>query len=248
MKPFKTLAFTALTIGLLNSCDVLQHAALTTLEAAASSGAQVPALTNQEVVNGLKEALTMGIQTATNSTSAAGGFLNNPAIRIPFPPEAQKVKDEALKLGLDAQVATFEETLNKAAEEAAKEAMPVFKEALLNMSVADGFAILKGEKNAATKYFQQQTTNDLTRLFLPKVEEATNKVALTKYWNPIISKYNLAMKFTGGEQLNPDLNAYVTQMAIQGLFIEIEKQELEIRKNPIARTTELLKRVFAAQD
>ena len=114
-------------------------------------------LTNDEVISGLKEALSVGIKNSVSLTSVLDGFLGNPTIRLPFPPDAIKVKEKALNLGLSGQVEKFETTLNRAAEEATKEAMPIFIDAIKNMSVQDGFAILKGGNGAATKFLKDQT-------------------------------------------------------------------------------------------
>ena len=172
--------------------------------------------------------------------------MKNDAIRLPFPPDAQKVKDKAVEWKLDGQVQKFETTLNRAAEEATKEALPIFKDAILNMSVQDGFAILNGGDGSATKFLKEQTTSKLVTAFAPKVKEATSKVKLTEYWNPIINKYNSAMTLTGGQKLNPDLDSYITQKAIEGLFYMVEKEENKIRKDPAARVTDILVKVFGS--
>ena len=200
-------------------------------------------LTNDEVISGLKEALSVGIKNSVSLTSVLDGFLGNPTIRLPFPPDAIKVKEKALNLGLSGQVEKFETTLNRAAEEATKEAMPIFIEAIKNMSVQDGFAILKGGNGAATKFLKDQTISKLVIAFTPKVKEATSKVKLTEYWNPIITKYNA---LTTGEDLNPDLDAYITQKAIEGLFIMVAKEEDKIRLDPAARVSDLLSKVFGS--
>lgn len=198
-------------------------------------------LTNDEVINGLREALTVGTNQSTALASKLDGFYKNPAIFIPFPAEAQKVKEYALKVGLKAQVTKFEMTLNRAAEEAAKNAAPIFINAIKGMSITDGFSILKGRDDAATVYLKDKTTADLKRLFAPIVKNATNKVQLTKYWTPLATSYN---KVPLVQKVNPDLNAYVTDRAIQGLFKLIADEELKIRKNPAARISDLLKKVF----
>jgi hypothetical protein len=205
-----------------------------------------PSLSNDEVIKGLKEALTVGIQNSVNVTGVTDGFLKNGEIRLPFPPDALKVKEKALSLGMQGQVDKFETTLNRAAEEAVKEALPIFKDAILNMSIQDGFGILKGGDGAATRFLKEKTTAGLTSAFLPKVKNATSKVQLTSYWNPIITKYNTVTALTGGEKINPDLDAYVTQLAIEGLFKMVEKEENKIRKDPGARVTDLLRKVFSS--
>lgn len=207
---------------------------------------QKPSLTNDEVVAGLREALQIGIKNAVNQSSALDGFLENTQIRLPFPPDALKVKDKALQLGMANQVAQFETTLNRAAEEAVKEALPIFTQAILNMSVNDGFAVLKGGNGAASTFLKNQTSQELYNAFLPKVKEATAKVSLTAKWTPLMTKYNQAMALTGGEKINPDLDAFVTQRAIAGLFILVQQEEDKIRQNPAARVNDLLMKVFGS--
>ncbi|MEN9699332.1 MAG: hypothetical protein RLZZ301_530 [Bacteroidota bacterium] len=205
-----------------------------------------PKLSNEDAIAGLKEALQVGIQKAVSNSSVVDGFLKNEQIRLPFPPDAQKVKDKALQLGMSAQVEKFETTLNRAAEEAVKEALPIFTNAISNMSIQDGFAILKGGNGAATKFLKDNTSAQLRAAFLPKVKEATAKVQLTAYWNPIITKYNTVTALSGGEKINPDLDAFVTERAIEGLFKLVEQEENNIRQNPAARVSDLLIKVFGS--
>ncbi|MEY3741843.1 MAG: hypothetical protein RL371_745 [Bacteroidota bacterium] len=207
---------------------------------------QTPQLTNEEVISGLREALQVGIKNAVNKSAVLDGFLGNPEIRLPFPPDAIKVREKALQLGMNSQVEKFETTLNRAAEEAVKEALPIFTQAILNMSVQDGFAILKGGNGAATRFLQEQTSQQLYSAFLPKVKDATAKVSLTAYWTPLINKYNAAVALTGGEKINSDLDAFVTQRAIEGLFKLVQQEEDKIRANPAARVTDLLAKVFGS--
>jgi len=225
------------------SCQVLEDAAgmVNTTTTPAK-----PALTNAEVISGLKEALNVGIKNSVNLTSVTDGFLKNADIKLPFPQDALKVKEKALQLGMSGQVEKFETTLNRAAEEATKEALPIFADAITNMSISDGFAILNGGNGAATKYLKDNTTAKLVTAFSPKVEAAISKVKLTEYWNPIITKYNSAAKLTGGEQMNPDLNKYVTEKAIAGLFHMVEIEENKIRKDPLARVSDILVKVFGS--
>ena len=203
-------------------------------------------LTNKEVVSGLKEALNVGIKNAIDLSSVTDGFFKNDIIRLPFPPDAIKVREKALYFGLSKQVETFEETMNRAAEEATKQAMPIFVDAIKNMSISDGFSILKGGNGAATKFLKLQTSSQLVIAFSPVVKEATTKVKLTAYWNPLIKKYNIAMTLSGGQKLDPDLDAYITQKAIDGLFYLVEIEENKIRKDPGARVTDILVKVFGS--
>lgn len=227
------------------SCDVLNEAS-NLVNNSTNSSNNKPSPTNDEVIAGLREALQLGIKNSVSLTSVTDGFLKNNEIRLPFPPDAQKVRDKALEWKLDGQVEKFETTLNRAAEEASKEALPIFVDAIKNMSLQDGFAILNGGDGAATKFLKDNTSSKLVAAFSPKVKEATSKVKLTEYWNPIITKYNNAMTLTGGQKLNPDLDAYITQKAIDGLFLMVSKEENKIRKDPAAQVTALLSKVFGS--
>ncbi len=229
--------------ALLISCDIINNT-IQTVDI--SNKGNAPTLTNDEVISGLKEALQVGIKNSVELTSITDGFLKNETISLPFPQDAIKVKEKAIEFGLSGQVDKFETTLNRAAEEATKEALPIFKEAILNMSVQDGFTILKGGDGAATKFLKDQTTAKLVAAFSPKVKEATSKVKLTESWTPIINRYNQAMTLTGGQKLNPDLDAYITEKAIIGLFFMVEKEENKIRKDPAARVTDILMKVFGS--
>jgi hypothetical protein len=235
------IAISALTVV---SCDVLNEAAQVVSSTTTTS--TQPKLSNDEVISGLREALSVGIKNSVDLTSVTDGFWGNADIKIPFPEEAIKVKQKAMDWGLSGQVEKFEVTMNRAAEEATKEALPIFVDAIKNMSVSDGFTILNGGDGAATKFLKDQTTAKLVAAFSPKVESAISKVKLTEYWNPIITKYNNAMTITGGEKLNPDLNKYITERAVSGLFLMVEKEENKIRKDPMARVTDLLQKVFGS--
>ena len=188
------------------------------------------------------------MKKGTEKASAAGGFLKNDLIRIPFPPSAKNVRDKAMQMGLDTKVDKFEATLNQAAEEACKTAAPIFINAITNISFSDGFNILKGDDNAATIYLKNQTSRELYDLFIPEVTKAMEKVKLIIYWNPLVTKYNMTTRLTGKEKVETDLNKYVTDRAIDGIFKLIAAQEKEIRKNPMQRTSDILKKVFSSLD
>lgn len=206
----------------------------------------VSKLSNQEVVAGLKEALEVGIKNAVDVTSITDGFLKNNEIKLPFPPDAEKVKEKAIEWGLQGQVDKIVTTLNRAAEDAVKTATPIFVNAIKNMSIQDGFKILKGGKGSATDFLERNTKAELVKAFSPKVQNSIEKVKLTEYWNPVATKYNQAMIFTGGQKVNTDLNEYVTEKAIEGLFTMVKKEENKIREDPAARVTDLLSKVFGS--
>lgn len=204
-------------------------------------GSSGDSLTTGEVANGLKEALVKGISTGAGKASAVDGYFLNPKIKIPFPPEAQKMESTLRKIGLGKEVDRFIKTLNRGAEEAAKEAKPIFVAAIKSMTIEDAWGILKGEPDAATQYLKRTTTSQLTQKFQPIIHNALQKVNATKYYGDLAKTYN---KNPLVKKVNPDLDAYATEKAIDGLFLLIAEEEANIRENPVARTTDLLKKVF----
>ena len=209
--------------------------------------ASTPALSNQEVIEGLKEALKVGTTNAVAFTSKTDGFLQNPKIRIPFPPEAEKVRVWAMNNGMKSQVEKFEMNLNRTAEKAAGEATTIFVDAVMNMSIQDGFAILKGDSVAATSFLRKNTETNLKQKFSPIIDQKIDEVKLTSYWEPITKAYNTAMTFTGGEKVNTDLKSYVLQKSLDGLFVYVASEESKIRKDPAARVSAILVKVFGQQ-
>jgi len=243
MKKAFLAAFVAASGLGISSCDVLSGV----MDAGTGTGV-APKLTNDEVIAGLREALKVGTNNGAGLASKVDGFWKNDALRLPFPPDAQKVKDKCLQLGIRKEVEEFELTLNRAAEVACKEAAPIFINAIMGMSISDGFNILNGPDNAATQYLKDKTTSQLRTAFQPKVKDAIESVKLTKYWEPLASAYNKATLLTGGEKVNPDLEDYVTGKAIDGIFHLIQVEEGKIRKDPMARVSDILQKVFGSLD
>jgi len=199
-------------------------------------------LTNTEAANGLKEALIQGISKGADQASQTDGFNLNKLIRIPFPPDAQRVANTLRSIGLGSQVDKFELSLNRGAEDAAKSAKPIFLSAIKSLTFSDVWNILTGEKNAATQYLQRTTTSQLTTAFKPIIQQSLDKVGATRYYSDLTTRYNKIPLVTTPVQT--DLNQYATGKAIDGLFTLIAQEEANIRENPVARTTDLLKRVF----
>ncbi len=224
------------------SCDVLTGV-LGDMESGGSTAKQ---LSQAEVAQGLKEALTVGIGNVVNVVSLKNGYYNNPQIKIPFPEEAIKVKEFCINAGLKNQVSQFEEKLNRAAEEASKGAKEVFVESIKQMTINDAISILQGGDNAATQYLQKTTSAKLYEKFYPVVNSATDKILLAQYWTPLVDKYNTAMLITGGKKVETDLNAYVTNKALDGLFLMVAKEEKNIRLDPMARINDILVKVFGS--
>jgi hypothetical protein len=198
-------------------------------------------LTSDEVISGLKEALEVGTQRGTDKLSAIDGFFKDAAIKILMPPEAKKVENTLRSVGLGRQVDNAILSMNRAAEDAAKSAAPIFVNAIKQMSIQDAFGILKGGDFAATNYLKEKTTTSLTEAFRPVIENSLKKVDATKYWNKVFTTYN---KFSI-EKVDTDLSAYVTDKALSGIFYQVGQEEQKIRKDPVARTTDILKKVFA---
>ncbi len=201
------------------------------------------ALSNDDIIAGLKEALNKGTGNSTASASKVDGYLKNTDIFIPFPPEAEKMKNELIKLGFKSKVDEFETSINRAAEQAAQSAAPIFIDAIKGMTVTDGLSILKGSDTAATHYLKQNTSQPLSDKYRPIVKDAINKNQVTEHWKGLVTEYN---KIPFVKKQNPDLDAYVLARALKGLFFLVGQEETKIRKDPAARVTDLLKKVFGS--
>ena len=198
-------------------------------------------LSEDEVGRGLKEALNSGIEKGVNKLSVADGYFKDDQIKLLLPKEAQQVEAKLRKIGQGQKVDATIESLNRAAEDAASSSKDLFVLAIKNLSLSDVMGILKGSDDAATVYLSKSTRNELVQKFSPIIKTSLDKVGATQQWDKLFTVYN---KIPFVQKVNPDLVAYATDKAIDGLFIQIAKQELEIRKNPAARGTELLKKVF----
>lgn len=235
-----------LSTVLLSGCDPKTQEALlkTTTDILNGANGTSTGLTNADVIKGLKEALSVGTNNSTALTSKLDGFNKNPLIFIPWPAEAIVMKDKLIQLGFQKQITDFETSLNRAAEDATKSAAPIFVDAISKMTINDGFAILNGNDTAATHYLREKTYTSLKQTFSPVVTDAINNVKVTSYWAPLITAYNL---IPGVNKQNPDLNAYVTDKAIDGVMKLIATEEIKIRKDPVARVTDILKKVFGSK-
>jgi len=232
----KIIVFSTLLLGACTSAQISQ-----TLSTVNQTISGEQPLTTDQVGEGLKEALIKGISNGSDMASQLDGYFKNPEIKIPFPPEVKKVEDKLRQLGLGNKVDEFVMTLNRGAEDAAKEAKPIFISAIRQMTIEDAWGILKGDQNAATNYLKRTTSAQLKEKFSPVIQSSLDKVSATKYYGDVTNTYN---KIPFVEKVNPDLNSYATDKAIEGLFMMIAKEEKNIRDNPAARTTELLKKVF----
>jgi hypothetical protein len=213
--------------------------------AATPAAASTANPTTSEIGEGIKQALELGISKGADQLSAKDGFLGNLAIKILFPPEAEKVEKTLRTLGLGSLADNVVTSLNRAAEDAAKEAKPIFLSAIKQMTIADATNILLGSKDSATEYFKRVTTAQLTEKFRPVINSSLSKVGATKYWGDAAASYN---KVPLVKPVNTDLPAYVTQKAIDGMFIQVAQEELSIRDNLGARSSSLLQKVFGYAD
>ena len=198
-------------------------------------------MTSTDVTGGLKDALIKGITVGANKASTKDGFFKNSLIKIPFPEDIVKVKNTLNDLGLSKMVNDFELSMNRAAESGSKKAAPIFVNAIKSMSINDAWAILKGEEHAATNYLKSTTSNQLTSAFKPVVKNSLDETNATKYFNNMVSRYN---KIPFIKKVNPNLEDYATEKAISGLFTLVEKEEEKIRKDPMERTSDLMRKVF----
>lgn len=201
------------------------------------------ALTTDEIARGLKEALTVGINNSSAKASAFDGYLGNSMIKLLFPPEAQKVEAKLRQIGLGGECDKFITALNRGAEDAAKYAAPIFIDAITKMTISDALGILKGDKDAATQYLKRSSTTALVAAFSPVIESSLAKTNATKAYTDIANLYN---KIPLVQKVNPDLKQYATNKAIDGLFLLVAQEEANIRENPVARVSDLLKRVFGS--
>jgi len=198
-------------------------------------------LTEKDAVEGIKEALIKGTDGSVNLVSKLNGYFSNPEIKIPFPQNAREIESKMRAIGMGSQVDEVILSINRAAEDAAKSAGPIFVSAVKKMTVSDAIQIVKGQNDAATRYLAKTTTPELKAAFSPVIKASLDKVNATRLWEDLIKAYN-QIPFVSKQ--NPNLTEYVTDKAISGLFVMIAKEELKIRQNPAARTTELLKKVF----
>lgn len=198
-----------------------------------------------DISAGLKEALNNGISKQVTKLTAVDGFYKNEAVKILLPDELKKVDSSLRKMGLGAMADEGLKVLNRAAEDAVKEATPIFVDAVKNMSFTDAKTILMGNENSATTYLQNTTSKALYGKFNPVIKNSFTKVGADKVWSNIINKYN-SIPFV--KKVNPDLTDYVTNQAIAGVFKMITVEEKNIRTNLNSRTSVLLQKVFAIQD
>lgn len=197
-------------------------------------------LSSGEITDGLKQALSLGAQKSGDQLSAVDGFFKDAAVKILLPKEVQDIEKKMRMLGLGKLIDNAELSMNRAAEDASKSAAPIFLSAIKNMSITDAVNILRGPDSAATGYLRKTTTSNLVDAFKPVIEAALKKTDANKYWNDVFTTYN---RFST-KPVDTDINSYVTSKALDGIFYYVAKEEINIRKNPAGRVTDVLKKVF----
>lgn len=247
MRKIKPIAL-ILFLFILNSCAELT-------QIAQSVATQNLPLTNAEIVGGLKDALLVGTDSSVNRLSAIDGYLKDQAVKILLPPEAKTITDHLSKLpGGTKLVDDVIVRINRAAEDAAKGAKPIFVNSVKEMTFTDALQILKGPDNAATQYFKQKTSAQLGELYRPKIRESLNKgliagISTQQSWNELTTRWNKLAgssigQIGGLKTVDVKLEDYILQQALNGMFLKIEEREKDIRTNANAQVTALLKRVF----
>jgi len=201
-------------------------------------------ITENEAGQGIKEALTQGVTNAVLHLNKTDGFFGSEFYKLLLPPDAKKIETTLRNLGMGAQVDKAILSINRGAEDAVGYAKPIFVDAIKQMTITDALNIVRGQKDAATEYFKQKTTEKLIAAFTPSVKSSLDKVDATKYYGDIVNTYNKLP--TTFKKINPDLTSYVVGKAVDALFDQVAKEEANIRANPVARTTDILKKVFGS--
>ncbi|MEO6832621.1 MAG: DUF4197 domain-containing protein [Chitinophagaceae bacterium] len=209
------------------------------------NGLSINSLSNTDIVGALRQALEIGAQNAGSRLHAVNGFFGNSLIKVLLPPQAKNAENVLRQFGFGSVVDKAILSMNRAAEDAAGKAAPIFINAIKNMNINDGLNILKGGNGAATAYLRNATTAALTAAFRPVIQASLNKVGATAYWGDLTRIYN-GLPITRNK-INEDLPSYVTERALNGLFVNIAQEEDKIRTNPAARVTDLLGKVFGAR-
>ena len=235
MKTIFTLLIISVTLG---SCETLQQVAT------AAGAGTIPGvgISNTEAAAGIKEALAQGITKSVLQLNTTDGFFRNELYKILLPPEARKIENTLRDLGFNSLVDKAILQINRGAEDAAGFAKPIFVDAIRSMTLSDAIGLIRNGDTSATHFFREKTTAKLLAAFRPIIESSLNNADATRYYGDMVTKYNNFP--TTFRKLNPDLSGYVTQRATDALFNLIAKEEINIRTNFAARTTDILRRVF----
>jgi len=206
-------------------------------------GGVIPtSITEAEAAQGIREALDQGVGRGISLLNKQDGFFGSQAYKLFLPAEAQRIENTLRQLGMGGTVDRAILQINRAAEDAVGYARPIFLDAIRGITITDAINIIRGPKDAATQYFRQRTTDKLIAAFSPIIKSSLDKFSATKYYGDVVNTYNNFP--TTLNKLNPDLPSYVVGKAVDALFDQIGQEETNIRVNPVARTTEILKKVF----
>jgi hypothetical protein len=233
----KRLLSLSLMVVLFSSCETLMN---TTGGVYGGGG-----ITQQEASTGIRQALSQGVNRGITYLNKTDGFFGNEAYKLFLPAEAQRIESTLRSIGLGSQVDRAILQINRAAEDAVGYAKPIFVEAITEMTLQDALNIVRGPKDAATEYFRQKTNEKLIAAFSPVIKSSLDKLSATRYYTDIVNTYNKLP--TTFNKVNPDLTSYVVEKATVALFDQIAKEEANIRENPVARTTEILRKVFGTR-
>jgi hypothetical protein len=201
-------------------------------------------ITDAEAAQGIREALNQGVDKGISFLNKADGFFGNEAYKLFLPPDAKKIENTLRTIGMGNMVDKAILQINRGAEDAVGHAKPIFVDAIKSMTISDAINIVRGQSDAATNYFRQKTTEKLTAAFTPVIKNSLDKLSATKYYADVVNSYNILP--TTFNKINPDLPSYVVGKAVDALFDRIAKEEANIRENPVARTSETLKKVFGS--
>jgi uncharacterized protein DUF4197 len=201
-------------------------------------------ITDAEAAQGIREALNQGVDKGISFLNTTDGFFGNEAYKLFLPPDAKKIESALRTIGMGNMVDKAILQINRGAEDAVGYAKPIFVDAIKEMTISDAINIVRGQSDAATNYFRQKTTEKLIAAFTPVIKNSLDKVSATKYYGDVVNTYNKLP--TTFNKINPDLPSYVVGKAVDALFDRIAKEEANIRQNPVARTTEILKKVFGS--
>lgn len=251
MRLLAGIAVMAASVLILTGCAELMKAIQT--------ASAVKELTEGDIISGLKEALTVGARNAAGKLAAENGYYGDPAVKIPLPEEARIIVENVGKIpGGQQLIENVVLSINRAAEDAAREVAPIFVSSVMQMTITDGYNILHGADNAATAYLRNTTQEQLYALYRPKISTSTAKeivagISAQESWTTLTDKWNsvansVAGKIAGFKPVNTDLDDFLTRKALDGVFIRIEAEELKIRKEAEARITPLLRQVFGTLD
>ncbi|HEU4573953.1 MAG TPA: DUF4197 domain-containing protein [Chitinophagaceae bacterium] len=230
----KLLPLVLMAAGIFSSCETLKL----------PTGFPGTGVTEAEAAQGIREALSQGVTQGVGFLNKTDGFFGNQAYKLFLPPDAQKIENTLRSLGMGNMVDKAILQINRAAEDAVGYATPIFADAIKQMTIVDALNIIRGPKDAATQYFREKTTAKLVAAFTPSVKGSLDKLNATKYYTDVVNTYNNFP--TTFNKINPDLTSYVVGKAVDALFDRVAKEEANIRENPVARTTEILKKVFGS--